>query len=72
MSKLNINPGCIACGACQYIASEVFAVSNICRVKQHVDFKKYHCLIKEAVKQCPVSVIKYEYIISKKRSKKRV
>jgi len=59
MKKVSIKPGCIACGACQFIAPQVFCVSDVSRVKKDADLQKYDKAIKEAVKQCPVGVICY-------------
>lgn len=58
--KLSITPGCITCGRCEFIAPELFEVLDIAHVKQEVDWSKYEKLIQEAVKNCPVQVIKYE------------
>lgn len=59
MKKTWIEPGCITCGRCEFIAPEVFEVLDIARVKKDIDLKKYENLIKEAAKNCPVNVIKY-------------
>ncbi|MBM18033.1 MAG: 4Fe-4S ferredoxin [Epsilonproteobacteria bacterium] len=59
MKKVNIIPGCITCGTCEFLAPEVFEVLDIAYVKDKVDFKKYEKEIKEACKACPVGVIKY-------------
>ena len=67
MKKLRIDPGCIACGACQFVAPDVFIVSDVSSVKSDIDLQKYESQIKEAVKCCPVGVIKYENNINKKR-----
>jgi ferredoxin len=53
-----IEPGCIACGSCQFIAPEVFEVTDKSRVKQDIDYSKYAEKIKEAAAKCPVNVIK--------------
>lgn len=74
MKKVSIKPGCIACGACQFIAPQVFSVSEVCRVKKDVDLQKYNQLIQEAVAQCPVGVIFYQKhvgsLVMKKQTKK--
>lgn len=59
MKKVWINPGCITCGRCEFIAPEVFEVSDIARVNQGVDIEKHVNAIQEAAKTCPVQVIKY-------------
>jgi len=60
MKKLKINHGCISCGACEFIAPEVFEVTDISRVKQDADIKKNDKKIIEAKRSCPVGVIHYE------------
>lgn len=60
MKKLTIEPGCITCGACEYISPEVFAVTDICRVKPDADLEIHETAIKEAVLACPVSVINFK------------
>ena len=52
-----IEPGCITCGACEFIAPEVFKVTDICRVKTDADFDAYKEKIREAARLFPVSVI---------------
>lgn len=59
MKKVWIEPGCITCGKCEFIAPEVFEVLDIAYVKRDIDPERYKNLIKEAAKSCPVSVIKY-------------
>jgi ferredoxin len=58
MKKVWMEPGCISCGTCEFICKEVFEVTDISRVKENVDFEKFKEKIREAVKSCPVSVIK--------------
>ena len=65
MKKVVIIPGCISCGTCQAICSDVFEVtgSNPAKVKENVDSKtlqKNKELIREAVEMCPVSAIQIE------------
>lgn len=60
MKKVQIDPGCITCGACEFIAPEVFEVTDISHVKKDADLKKNCQKIKEAACACPVNVIKYE------------
>ncbi len=59
MKKVWIEPGCITCGKCEFIAPEVFEVLNIAYVKRDIDPEQYKNLIKEAAKACPVQVIKH-------------
>lgn len=60
MKKVWIEPGCITCGKCEFIAPEVFEVLAVAYVKKDVEPERYQELIKEAAKACPVQVIKYE------------
>lgn len=60
MKKLWIDPGCITCGMCEFIAPKVFEVTDVSHIKQDFDMQKNDLLIKESVKECPVFVIKYE------------
>ena len=60
MKKIRIKPGCIACGACEYIAPEVFYVTDVSHVKLDADVKKNEQKIKESIANCPVGVIVYE------------
>lgn len=57
IKMVEIEPGCIACGACEFLVPEVFTVSNNCSVNPSVDFTTYQEKIYEAAKLCPVSVI---------------
>lgn len=60
MKKLWIDPGCITCGMCEFIAPKVFEVTDVSHIKSDCDLKENNDLIEESVKECPVSVIKYE------------
>ncbi len=60
MKKVIIEPGCTTCGVCEFIAPEVFEVTDISHVKKDADYKKNKACIKEAAQLCPVNVIKYE------------
>ena len=60
MKKVFIDPGCITCGTCEFIAQDVFEVLDVSYVKKGVDWAKHKDLIKQAAAACPVSVIKYE------------
>ncbi|OQA35876.1 MAG: hypothetical protein BWY54_00398 [Candidatus Dependentiae bacterium ADurb.Bin331] len=60
MKKVVINPGCITCGACEFIAPEVFEVTDISHVKKNADLNAHTQLIKDAVLACPVNVIECE------------
>lgn len=60
MKKLWIDPGCITCGMCEFVAPEVFEVTDVSHIKPGFDQQKNEELIEESVKECPVSVIKFE------------
>ena len=60
MKKVVIEPGCITCGACEFIAPEVFEVTDISHVKKDAPLPKCKEEIKEAAQACPVNVIQYE------------
>ncbi len=58
--KLWIEPGCITCGMCEFIAPQVFEVTDVSHIKPGFDQQKNEDLIEQAVKECPVSVIKFQ------------
>ena len=60
MKKVRIEPGCITCGLCEFIAPEVFEVTDVSRIKKNVDSEKYKIEIEQAVRGCPVAVIVYD------------
>lgn len=60
IKMVEIEPGCIACGACEFIAPEVFTVSNKSEVIKGVDFTGLDEKIKEAAMLCPVLVISFK------------
>lgn len=45
---------------CEFLAPEVFEVTDICHVKQNAPVAQHEDAIKEAVKACPVEVIVVE------------
>ncbi len=53
-----IEPGCIACGSCQFIAPEIFEVTDRSRVNPSADLEAHAERIKQAAAACPVQVIK--------------
>lgn len=57
IKKVNINPGCISCGACQAVCPEVFEMKGVAYVKDSIDLNSYSDKIDEAVHMCPVEVI---------------
>jgi len=60
MKKITIEPGCISCGSCEFIAPEVFKVVTTSQVKTDVDYMLLKDRIKLAASKCPVQVIKIE------------
>ena len=60
MKKVRVEPGCITCGVCEFIAPEVFEVTDISHVKDDADVQQHAAPIKEAARACPVAVIAYE------------
>jgi ferredoxin len=60
MKKVIIEPGCITCGACEFIEPDVFQVTDICHVKKDAKLKEHKENIKQAAQACPVQVITYE------------
>lgn len=57
--NLTIKPGCITCGACEFIAPEVFQVTDISHVLPNADTTVHEAAIECAVQACPVNVIEY-------------
>lgn len=60
VKKVIIQPGCITCGACEYVAPEVFEVTDVSRIKKNVNWDKNQLCVKKAVDECPVNVIVYD------------
>jgi len=60
VKKVTIEPGCITCGACEFIAPDVFEVTDVCRVKNTADLISNSQRIEQAAQACPVNVITYE------------
>lgn len=60
MKKIWIEPGCITCGACEFICPAIFEVTDISHVKLEADLSNNSELIKAAASACPVNVIKYQ------------
>lgn len=60
MKNVTIEPGCISCGSCEFIAPEVFQVIATSQVKAGVDVQNFESRIREAAAKCPVQVIKIE------------
>ncbi len=57
MKKVTIEPGCITCGLCEFVAPDVFEVTDVSRVKEDANIEKNLDAIEEAVRSCPVQVI---------------
>ena len=60
MKTVTIEPGCITCGACEFVAPQVFQVTDISHVNPDADLKKNKECIKLAAQACPVNVITYQ------------
>jgi len=60
MKKVAIEPGCIACGTCAFLAPRIFEVTDQSRVKSDADIKADASCIRAAAKACPVQVITYQ------------
>jgi len=54
-----IEPGCITCGACEFVAPEIFEVIDISQVKPDAQVSAHEDAIEEAIRMCPVNVIRY-------------
>lgn len=59
MKKIIIEPGCIACGTCEFIAPQLFKVTDRSRVQPDANITDNEQALLKAVTSCPVSVIKY-------------
>lgn len=57
MKKVSIEPGCITCGLCEFIAPEIFEVTDISHIKKNAPIDEHIEAIEQAVQLCPVSVI---------------
>lgn len=57
MKNVTVEPGCISCGSCQFIAPEVFEVTDTSHVKEGVALNAFQERIREAAAKCPVQVI---------------
>jgi len=60
VKSVKIEPGCISCGSCQFIAPAVFEVTDTSHVKSDVDIALYKELIRKAAAKCPLQVIRVE------------
>ena len=60
ITKVWIEPGCVACATCEGICPEVFMILDKAVVIEDADFEEHEEGIKEAADYCPRSIIKYE------------
>lgn len=60
IKKVWIDPGCITCGACEFIAPEIFEVQHISTIKPNAPLQDHVHDICIAAQTCPVNVIQYE------------
>lgn len=56
---VKVNDGCIGCGACESVCSEVFSVSDKAEVNEAAVADNIDC-VKEAADACPVGAIEVE------------
>jgi ferredoxin len=61
VKSVTINPGCITCGSCEFIAPEVFEVTTVSQVRQNASIAQHSEAIVKAARACPVQVIAYEH-----------
>jgi ferredoxin len=62
IKKVWIEEGCIAAGHCNELCPQVFGLSDFGEafVEDDADFKSNENKIREAARNCPVKVIKFE------------
>jgi ferredoxin len=60
IKKVWIEEGCTACGLCENICPNVFAMPDEAIVIESADFSAYEPEIIDAAESCPVEIIKYE------------
>jgi ferredoxin len=60
IKKVSIEPGCTTCGLCEFLAPDVFEVTDISHVKADASLQMNEAAIKEAAERCPVQVITYQ------------
>ena len=65
IKNITIEPGCITCGLCEFIAPEVFEVTDISHVKKDADMTAHQSAIRRASAECPVNVIVCKEIVCK-------
>lgn len=60
IKDVTISPGCITCGLCEFIAPDVFTVTDVSHVKKDANFQANAVAIKKSAQECPVQVITYK------------
>lgn len=60
IKNVEIVPGCISCGTCEFVCPWVFQVKEVAEVKKNVSFNNFTSAIEEAAESCPVGVIKVQ------------
>lgn len=60
MKKVTVEPGCITCGLCEFIAPDVFEITDVSRVKPAAPISEHKKAVEQAALLCPVQVIKIE------------
>lgn len=60
IKRVWIEEGCIACGLSEGTCPEVFHVAERAQVRPGADFVKHDQAIRDAARNCPVEVIKFE------------
>ena len=58
ITEVKIEPGCTSCGLCAFVAPELFEITDTAQVKKGVDPNLYADAVRDAVRGCPVRVIK--------------
>ena len=58
--KLKIGPGCISCGACEFMAPQIFQVTDLSRIRADAPIEDNEEKIAQAIRACPVGAIMYD------------
>ena len=66
MKKVRIEPGCTACGLCEFLVPEIFEVKDISRVKENAAITSCLDRVEQAARACPVQVIVVDDSIAEK------
>lgn len=59
MKKLKIDPGCISCGTCVFMAPDVFEITDKSQVKTNANLSLHKEEIDRAIASCPMNIIHY-------------